>query len=300
MRKPDHTLVLEITSKQSFAFCGISIIFYSSDLPVVEQMVARYITAASFIVSFIFISLAVLPIIESHNIQTSCSMSYSYSPQQLLQSYHALKLEAASAPNDPPQTSSSPVTPRTGTSFRVAAIQISSAGFPHSDVHEFWAMAQQAVEKAASQGNHLILLPELFIGPYFCQSQEACLMGLADPISEDHFIVRRMKQLAAQYQVVLPISLYERKNNVLYNSVVMIDADGSLLGTYREYHWWKDWGWVRSDKLLFGCGTHKEVLFLSKSCWHYYNIGKSHIPDGTGKNGLLGGWQSYNLKKMCY
>ena len=161
-------------------------------------------------------------------------MSYSYTPQQLLSSYATLKRNDADATNDD-ASAINPIQREPGT-FQVAAVQITASGLPNSDVAGFWAIAQRAVEKAASEGANLILLPELFIGPYFCQSQEADLMGLADPISEDHFIIKRMMQLASYYQVVLPISLYERKNNALYNSVVMIDAGGSVLGTYREFN----------------------------------------------------------------
>jgi N-carbamoylputrescine amidase len=120
--------------------------------------------------------------------------------------------------------------------FTVAAIQITSSGIPDNDVEGFWTLAQQAVREAATGGANLILLPELFLGPYFCQSQEACLMGLADEAA-DHFVISRMQQLAKQYHVVLPISFYERRNNVLYNSVVMIDADGAIVGKpYRKSH----------------------------------------------------------------
>ena len=47
-------------------------------------------------------------------------------------------------------------------------------------------------------------------------------------------LITRVQDLAKRLQVVLPISLFERKNNVYYNSVVMIDADGTNLGTYRK------------------------------------------------------------------
>jgi N-carbamoylputrescine amidase len=123
-----------------------------------------------------------------------------------------------------------------GDSFVVAAVQLTAGGLDSNNVDGFFERAQQAVQQAAEEkGANLILLPELFIGPYFCQSQEACLMGLACE-ADDCFIVQRMQRLAKQYQVVLPISIFERKHNALYNSIIMIDADGSLLGTYRKSH----------------------------------------------------------------
>lgn len=183
----------------------------------------------------VLIFLAIL--IEGHQQQDSTEiMSYSYSPQELLKSYEDLKLKEASACNEIDTTPrNTPGGNHPSGSIQAAAIQITASGLPNSDVEGFWALAQQAVEKAALEGANLILLPELFIGPYFCQSQEADLMALAEAINEQHFIIKRMMELAAQYQVVLPISLYERKNNALYNSIVVIDADGSLLETYREY-----------------------------------------------------------------
>ena len=48
--------------------------------------------------------------------------------------------------------------------------------------------------------------------------------------------VCRLRQVAAQLKVVLPVSFFERAGNVTYNSVAMIDADGELKGVYRKTH----------------------------------------------------------------
>lgn len=131
-----------------------------------------------------------------------------------------------------------------GSSIVVAATQITGAGLPASTVSGFIDRCQDLVRKAAEDGAQLILLPELFSGPYFCQSQEAVLMQLADEHdsystdpSKYHFLVRTLQPLARQYGVVLPVSFFERKNNTLYNSVAVIDADGSVLPeVYRKAH----------------------------------------------------------------
>jgi N-carbamoylputrescine amidase len=183
------------------------------------------------------------------------SDAYSYSPKELLASYERLKMkeeellerasgdaamDATNFSEDSPESATTPGGSDTGSSavkkMVVAATQITGAGLPHSDVTGFCFRAEQAVEVAARRGANLILLPELWCAPYFCQSQVADLLMLADPANETNVLIKRMQQLAKLYGVVLPISLYERKNNALYNSVVMIDSDGSVLGTYRKTH----------------------------------------------------------------
>ena len=191
----------------------------------------------SFLVNCIIIAL-----LSSNKFHSSASMitetlpPYSYTPEGLVEEFRALKVkEAAASSADASASSTTNQTPPSHDSFVVAAIQLTASGLPQNNVRGYWDRAQQAVQAAAEKGANLILLPELFIGPYFCQSQEACLMDLACETS-DCFIITRMQELAKQFNIVLPISIYERKNNALYNSVVMIDADGSIVGTYRKSH----------------------------------------------------------------
>jgi len=165
--------------------------------------------------------------------------AYSYSPEQLLASFQSLRAKEEETNTNETNISLrvSPSASSSSSSFVVACIQLTAGGLENNNVEGFWERAQEAVRIAAQdKGANLILLPELFLGPYFCQSQEACLQGLALEAEDNHFVVERMKVLAKQYQVVLPISIFERKRNALYNSVVMIDADGTVLGTYRKSH----------------------------------------------------------------
>lgn len=120
-----------------------------------------------------------------------------------------------------------------GTKLKVAAVQLET---PACSPQDFQDRAEEAVVKAVYEhGANLVLLQELFQGPYFCQSQEASLFALAEnDVDGNNALITRMQDLAKRLQVVLPISLFERKNNVYYNSVVMIDADGTNLGTYRK------------------------------------------------------------------
>jgi N-carbamoylputrescine amidase len=93
----------------------------------------------------------------------------------------------------------------------------------------------EAVRKAASDGAQVILLPELFEGPYFCTLEKEEAFSLAAPL-KDHPTLLLMQQLACELEVVLPVSLFEREGPHYYNTVAMIDAGGELLGSYRKSH----------------------------------------------------------------
>lgn len=97
------------------------------------------------------------------------------------------------------------------------------------------AKAETLVRKAASQGAQIILLPELFERPYFCQERRYESYQYAKAADENE-AVNHMKQLAKELSVVIPVSFYEADGNCLYNSVAVIDADGRNLGVYRKTH----------------------------------------------------------------
>jgi N-carbamoylputrescine amidase len=161
-------------------------------------------------------------------------MVYTYSPQKLIQSFARLQdkeEELLERTLDDDLMDRSEIR----NAFVVAATQISGTSLPDSDVAGFCFRAENAIEQAVQRGANLVLLPELWSGPYFCQSQEPDLMMLSGTL-ESSILIKRMKQLAKLYSVVLPVSFYENKNNVFYNSVAMIDADGTVLGVYRKSH----------------------------------------------------------------
>ena len=119
----------------------------------------------------------------------------------------------------------------TSRTVTVAAIQMSMA----VDVATNVATAERLVRVAAASGAQVILIPELFEGHYFCKDQRASELARALPI-EGHPTIEHFMKLAQELGVVLPISVYERANNTLFNTVSMIDADGSMLGIYRKSH----------------------------------------------------------------
>ncbi len=91
------------------------------------------------------------------------------------------------------------------------------------------------VRQAAAAGAQVILPSELFQGPYFCVAQEERWFATAKPWRE-HPCVTALAPLAQELGVVLPISIFEREGPHYFNSLVMADADGSLLGVYRKSH----------------------------------------------------------------
>ncbi|HTX06344.1 MAG TPA: N-carbamoylputrescine amidase [Steroidobacteraceae bacterium] len=97
------------------------------------------------------------------------------------------------------------------------------------------ARAERLVRDAAARGAQIILLPELFETPYFCIEQDARHLRLASSI-EDNPAVRHFAGVARELGVVLPISFFERAGPAYFNSVAILDADGSRLGIYRKSH----------------------------------------------------------------
>jgi N-carbamoylputrescine amidase len=95
--------------------------------------------------------------------------------------------------------------------------------------------AERLVREAHGRGAQVILLQELFATPYFCIEQDASYLRLAES-ADDSPLLRRFGALAAQLEVVLPISFFERAGNVYFNSLAMFDADGRRLGIYRKSH----------------------------------------------------------------
>ena len=95
--------------------------------------------------------------------------------------------------------------------------------------------AGRLVRAAAGRGAQVILLQELFETPYFCKDHLASHFELARPVAANA-VLERFQALARELQVVLPYSFFERANNAYFNSLAMIDADGTLLGIYRKSH----------------------------------------------------------------
>jgi N-carbamoylputrescine amidase len=113
----------------------------------------------------------------------------------------------------------------------VAAIQASFTDEPATDV----ARVASLVEEAAGHGAKVILPPELFEGHYFCRTEEQRNFARARPVHE-HPAVLAMQKAAKRLRVVIPTSFFEQDGPHYYNSVALVDADGSIQGVYRKSH----------------------------------------------------------------
>ncbi|OCN02624.1 N-carbamoylputrescine amidase [Clostridium sp. W14A] len=113
----------------------------------------------------------------------------------------------------------------------VAATQMSCCDSTEKNLMK----ADRMLREAAGRGAQIILLQELFETPYFCQMEDPAVYGWACE-TERNPAVRHFREVAKELGVVIPVSFYEKKNNARYNSIAIIDADGSLLGVYRKSH----------------------------------------------------------------
>jgi N-carbamoylputrescine amidase len=113
----------------------------------------------------------------------------------------------------------------------VAATQMACGPDRHANI----AGAERLIRQAAAQGANVILIQELFESPYFCKEHRAEHFALALPLDENPAIAR-LAVVAAELGVVLPLSVFERAHHACFNTLVIVDADGSRLGIYRKSH----------------------------------------------------------------
>ena len=113
----------------------------------------------------------------------------------------------------------------------VAATQMACS----NDTDKNVSNAEKLVRQAASEAAQIILIQELFESQYFCMDQKEELFELSKPF-EKHPTIKKFSELAKELKVVLPVSFFEKANRAHYNSVAIVDADGSVLGKYRKSH----------------------------------------------------------------
>ncbi len=113
----------------------------------------------------------------------------------------------------------------------LAAVQFSCDVDVASNVEK----AVNGVRRAHARGANVVLLQELFQTQYFCAAQRPEFLAIAEPSGRAREMAR-FQALARELGIVLPFSYYEQAGNARFNSVEVIDADGSVLGRYRKAH----------------------------------------------------------------
>jgi N-carbamoylputrescine amidase len=117
------------------------------------------------------------------------------------------------------------------TSTTLALVQMRSAEAKAANVEK----ALTRIAEAAVAGANVVCLPELFAGPYPCQSEDHRRFDKAEPIPGP--TSEALAGAARKHGVVVVTSLFERRTAGLYhNTAVVLDSDGRLAGTYRKMH----------------------------------------------------------------
>ena len=115
--------------------------------------------------------------------------------------------------------------------IKVAITQMSCS----SDYAKNIAKAEDLVKKCVKNGANIVLIQELFSNLYFCQVEDYDKFDLAEE-ADNSYLIKHFQEIAKKYNVVLPISFFEKSGPNYFNSLVMIDADGKNLGLYRKTH----------------------------------------------------------------
>src|SRR5579862_950891 len=93
--------------------------------------------------------------------------------------------------------------------------------------------AIEKIREAARQGAQIVCMHELFLGEYFCRTEDASLFDLAEPVPGP--ATEALGTIARECNVALVVSLFERRApGIFHNTCAVLDADGSYLGKYRK------------------------------------------------------------------
>ena len=103
------------------------------------------------------------------------------------------------------------------------------------DIQKNLNATETEIRMAAQRGAKLVCLQELFSSLYFCQSENHDCFELAEPIPGP--TTERLQQLATELSIVIVAGLFERRTaGLFHNTAVVIESDGTLVGTYRKMH----------------------------------------------------------------
>ena len=157
-----------------------------------------------------------------------------------------------------------------GRSISTALVQRAVSGESEANL----AACTDAIRQAAKQGARLVILQELHNTPYFCQVEDTTMFDLAEPVPGPS--TRRLAAVARETGTVVVASLFERRAAGLYhNTAAVLDADGSLAGTYRKMH-------IPDDP-----GFHEKFYFAPG------DLGFAPIDTAVGRLGVLLCWDQW-------
>jgi N-carbamoylputrescine amidase len=95
--------------------------------------------------------------------------------------------------------------------------------------------AIKSIEEAAKKGAQIVCLPELFRSQYFCQEEDTENFRFAESIPGE--TTTAIAEVAKSNKVAVIAGIFEKRTHGLYhNSAVLLNANGSLVGTYRKMH----------------------------------------------------------------
>lgn len=171
--------------------------------------------------------------------------------------------------------------------FTIAVVQHACADDRGTNI----ARATQGIRDAALQGAGIVCLQELFGSTYFCKKEDADRFALAEPVPGP--TVEALQPVARELGVVVIVPLFERRApGVYHNSAAVVDADGSLMGTYRKMHipddplYYEKYYFAPGDGTGPGCGfrvfetRHARIGVLI--CWDQW------YPEAARITALLG------------
>ncbi len=136
------------------------------------------------------------------------------------------------------------------------------------------AYSLQQIEQAAKQNADLVVLPELHLDHYFCQSEDTNCFALAQPIPGPTCEI--LSSVAKNHSIVIVSTIFEKRApGLCHNTAVVFDKDGSIAGTFRKMHIPDDPGFY--EKFYFTPG----------------DLGFKPIQTSIGKLGVLVCWDQW-------
>jgi N-carbamoylputrescine amidase len=132
----------------------------------------------------------------------------------------------------------------------------------------------EKIHEAAEANADLVVLPELHLGPYFCQNEDYNNFDLAQTIPGPATEI--LSTVAKKLKIVIVSTIFEKRAPGLYhNTAVVFDKDGSIAGKYRKMHIPDDPGFY--EKYYFTPG----------------DLGFKPVETSVGKLGVLICWDQW-------